>query len=156
VSLCLPKDTWQEEKKRSATHAPLIHLSSSIYFKKVDFKQKGVFDVTSETPFCLKLIFLSKRGGQREDEGRIFSISRKKKNVGPKPKKKKSKGPTSRSKVLSLYCLTCSKLQVSCSQQQAQKTKFLLGLLQQCSLFFSPCSAASSQIKGKLVSELSN
>jgi len=60
---------------RGATHAPLIHLSSSIYLKKVDFKQKGVFDVTSETPFCLKSIFLSKRGGQREDEGRTFSIS---------------------------------------------------------------------------------
>jgi hypothetical protein len=30
--------------------------------------------MTSETPFCLKSIFLSKRGGQREDEGKIFSI----------------------------------------------------------------------------------
>jgi hypothetical protein len=25
---------------RGATHAPLIHLSSSIYYKKIDFKQK--------------------------------------------------------------------------------------------------------------------
>jgi hypothetical protein len=40
--------------KRGATHAPLIHLSSSIYNKKIDFKQKSVSDVTSETPFCLK------------------------------------------------------------------------------------------------------
>jgi len=39
---------------RGATHAPLIHLSSSIYYKKIDFKQKG---------------------GQREDERMIFSIS---------------------------------------------------------------------------------
>jgi hypothetical protein len=68
----------KKKKKNGATHAPLIHLSSSIYFKKVDFKQKSVFDVTSETPFYLKSIFLSKRGGQREDEGRIFSISQKK------------------------------------------------------------------------------
>jgi hypothetical protein len=57
-----------------ASIAPLIHLSSSIYYKKIDFKQKGVSDVTSETPFCLKSIFLSKRGGQREDERMIFSI----------------------------------------------------------------------------------
>jgi hypothetical protein len=63
---------------RGATHAPLIHLSSSIYYKKIDFKQKGVSDVTSETHFCLKSIFLSKRGGQREDERMIFSISLKK------------------------------------------------------------------------------
>jgi hypothetical protein len=39
---------------RGATHAPLIHSSSSIYNKKIDFKQKG---------------------GQGGDEGRIFSIS---------------------------------------------------------------------------------
>jgi hypothetical protein len=58
-----------------ATHAPLIHPSSSIYNKKIDFKQKSVSDVTSKAPFCLKSIFLSKRGGQRGDEGRIFSIS---------------------------------------------------------------------------------
>jgi hypothetical protein len=55
-----------------ATHAPLIHPSSSIYNKKIDFKQKSVSDVTSKAPFCLKSIFLSKRGGQRGDEGRIY------------------------------------------------------------------------------------
>jgi hypothetical protein len=50
--------------------APLIRPSSSIYNKKINFKPK-----TSETLFYLKSIFISKRGGQMEDEGRIFSIS---------------------------------------------------------------------------------
>jgi hypothetical protein len=49
-----------------------MHPSSTLHppftIKKIDF--------TSETLFCLKSIFLSKRGGQMEDEGRIFIISR--------------------------------------------------------------------------------
>jgi len=60
---------------RNAKNPPLIPLCPPLLLKKIDFKQKGVSDVTSETPFCLKSIFLSKRGGQREDERMIFSIS---------------------------------------------------------------------------------
>jgi hypothetical protein len=54
---------------------PSSTLHPSFTIKKIDFKQKGVSDVTSKAPFCLKSNFLSKRGGQRRDEGRIFSIS---------------------------------------------------------------------------------
>jgi hypothetical protein len=60
--------------KRGATHALLIYPSSSIYNKKIDFKQKGVYNVTSKTPFCLKSIFLSKRGGQRGMRGEFLAF----------------------------------------------------------------------------------
>jgi hypothetical protein len=46
--------------KRGATHALLIHPSSSIYNKKIDFKQKGVSNVTSET-FLLKINFFKQK-----------------------------------------------------------------------------------------------
>jgi hypothetical protein len=56
-----------------------MHPSSTLHppftIKKINFNQKSVSDVTSETHFCLKSIFLSKRSVQRGDEGRIFSIS---------------------------------------------------------------------------------
>jgi hypothetical protein len=58
-----------------------MHPSSTLHppftIKKIDFKQKCVSNVTSETHYCLKSIFLNKKGGQRKDEGRIFSISQK-------------------------------------------------------------------------------
>jgi hypothetical protein len=54
---------------------PSSTLHSPFTIKKIDFKQKGVSNVTSETFFCLKSIFLSKRSGQRKNEGKIFSIS---------------------------------------------------------------------------------
>jgi len=38
-----------------------MHLSSSLYNKKIGFKEKVVSDVTSETTFFLKSIFLRKR-----------------------------------------------------------------------------------------------
>jgi hypothetical protein len=49
--------------------------SSSFYNKKIGFKEKIVSDVTSETVFSLKSIFLKKMGRQRVDEGCISSIS---------------------------------------------------------------------------------
>jgi len=61
--------------KSCATHAPLIPPSSSLYNKKIGFKKKVVSDVTSETTFSLKSIFLRKMRRQRGDEGCISSIS---------------------------------------------------------------------------------
>jgi hypothetical protein len=61
--------------KSFATHAPLIPPSSSLYNKKIGFKKKVVSDVTSETTFFLKSIFLRKMGRQRGDKGCISSIS---------------------------------------------------------------------------------
>jgi hypothetical protein len=52
----------------------VLHPSSTIYNKKIDFKQKDISDVTSKIHFYLKLIFLSKRSGQKKNEGKIFSI----------------------------------------------------------------------------------
>jgi hypothetical protein len=43
--------------------------------KKIDFKKKVVSDVTSETTFFLKSIFLRKKGRQRGDERCIYNIS---------------------------------------------------------------------------------
>jgi hypothetical protein len=48
----------------------VLHPSSTIYNKKIDFKQKDISDVTSDT-FLLKINFFK----QKKNEGRIFSIS---------------------------------------------------------------------------------
>jgi hypothetical protein len=53
---------------------PSSTLHPSFTIKKIDFKQKCVSDVTSETPFCLKSIFLSKRGGQRGMKGGFLAF----------------------------------------------------------------------------------
>jgi len=63
----LPKPPDISEKSH-ATHALLIPSSSSLYNKKIGFKENVVFDVTSETTFFLKSIFLKKRKRQRKDE----------------------------------------------------------------------------------------
>jgi hypothetical protein len=49
--------------------------SSSLYNKKIGLKEKVVFDVTLETTFFLKSIFLREKGRQRGDEWCISSIS---------------------------------------------------------------------------------
>jgi hypothetical protein len=49
--------------------------SSSLYNKKISFKEKVVSDVTLETTFSLKSIFLRESGRQRGDEWCISSIS---------------------------------------------------------------------------------
>jgi len=54
-----------------------MHPSSSFYNKKISFKEKVVSNVTSETTFFLKSIFLRKRERQRGDEGCISNISLK-------------------------------------------------------------------------------
>jgi hypothetical protein len=49
--------------------------SSFLYNKKIGFKEKVVSDVTSETTFSLKSIFLRERERQRGNKGCIYSIS---------------------------------------------------------------------------------
>lgn len=38
-------------EKTGATYAPLIHLSFSFFIKYIDFNEKVVFEVTSDTTF---------------------------------------------------------------------------------------------------------
>jgi hypothetical protein len=48
----------KKKKREMLKILPSSSLCPPLLLKKIDFKQKGVSDVTSKTPFCLKSTFL--------------------------------------------------------------------------------------------------
>jgi hypothetical protein len=55
--------------KRNAKKHPFIPLHAPIFIKLIDFNEKVVSDVTSETTFSLKSIYLMKREDERGMRG---------------------------------------------------------------------------------------
>jgi hypothetical protein len=61
--------SWYNPRKKRKANNELCYTCTPhppFIIKKISFKEKVVFDVTSETTFSLKLIFFKKKGRQRE------------------------------------------------------------------------------------------